>query len=148
MSRRRHALSDRQWGRIAALFERPRRPGGQWKDHRLMLDGVLWVMKTGAQWRDLPERFGPWKTVYERFRRWRADGTLDRVVARLQRDLDRLGLIDWSAFCVDTTHVRASRSAAGARKRGAPTAPHLPMVSRRIMRSGAHAAGLRPSLRW
>lgn len=143
MPPKRHALSDRQWERIHHLFERPKRPGGQWKDHRLMLDGVLWVMKTGAQWRDLPDRFGPWKTVYGRFARWRGDGTLDRVVAKLQRDLDRDGLIDWSAFCVDSTHVRASRSAAGARKRGAPTRPA--MVARRVMRWGGVAAVLRRS---
>lgn len=110
-----------------------------------MLDGVLWVMKTGAQWRDLPERFGPWKTVYGRFARWRDDGTLDRVVAKLQRDLDRAGLIDWSAFCVDATHVRASRAAAGARKRGAPPSAPPAVVSRRVMRSGGHAAVLRRS---
>lgn len=106
-----------------------------------MLDAVLWVLKTGAPWRDTPERFGPWKTVYDRFRRWRTDGTLDRVVARLQRDLDRAGLIDWSAFCVDSTSVRASRSAAGARKRGVPAL----RASRRIMRSGGRVAALRPS---
>ena len=141
MATRRHALTDRQWKRIAKLFERPRRPGGQWKDHRTMLDAVLWVLKTGAPWRDTPERFGPWKTVYDRFRRWRADGTLDRVVAHLQRDLDRAGLIDWSAFCVDSTSVRASRSAAGARKRGAPAS----RASRRIMRSGGRVAASRPS---
>ncbi len=110
----------------------------------MMLDGVLWVMKTGAPWRDLPDRFGPWKTVYERFRRWRADGTLDRVVARLQRDLDREGFIDWSAFCIDATSVRASRAAAGARKRGMPPQRPLARVSRRIMRWGGRVAVLRP----
>ena len=109
-----------------------------------MLDGVLWVMKTGAPWRDLPDRFGPWKTVYERFRRWRADGTLDRVVARLQRDLDREGFIDWSAFCIDATSVRASRAAAGARKKGAQPSGPLARVSRRIMRWGGRVAVLRP----
>lgn len=145
MPPRRHALTERQWSRIAHLFAYPKRPGGQWKDHRLMLDGILWIMKTGAQWRDLPERFGPWKTVYERFRRWRSDGTLDRVVAHLQRDLDRAGLIDWSAFCLDSTSVRASRSAAGARKKGRrPTGPPS-RVSRRIMRWGARVVALRPS---
>ncbi len=144
MQSRRHALSDAQWARVATLFDRPRRPGGQWKDHRLMLDGVLWIMKTGAQWRDLPERFGSWKTVYDRFRRWRTDGTLDRVVAHLQRDLDRDGLIDWSAFCVDSTTVRASRAAAGARKKGATAS----LASRRIMRWGGAVAALRPSCTW
>ena len=135
---RRHALSNQQWQRIEHLFHRPTRPGGQWKNHRLMLDGIFWIMKTGAPWRDLPERFGPWKTVYDRFRRWRSDGILDRVVAHLQRDIDRQGLIDWSAFCVDSTPVRASRAAAGARKKGI-------LVRRRIRRWGALVAVLRPS---
>ena len=114
-----------------------------------MLDGVLWVLKTGAQWRDLPDRFGPWKTVYGRFARWRDDGTLDRAVAKLQRDLDRDGLIDWTAFCVDSTTVRASRAAAGARKGGARAAEQPTgrpaLASRRIMRWGGRAAALRPS---
>ena len=109
-----------------------------------MLDGVLWVLKTGAQWRDLPDRFGPWKPVYGRFARWRDDGTLARVVARLQRDLDRDGLIEWSAFCIDSTTVRASRVAAGARKRGALPTGLPALVSRRIMRWGGRAAVLRP----
>ena len=147
MPPRRHALSDRQWARVRDLFEHPQGRGGRWRDHREMLDAVLWVMKTGAQWRDLPERFGPWQTAYSRFRRWRMEGTLDRAVARLQRDLDRLGLIDWSAFCVDTTHVRASRAAAGARKRGGPPSARPARASLRIMRSGARVAALRPSLR-
>lgn len=72
-----------------------------------MLYGVLWVLKTGAQGRDLPGRFGPWKTVYGHFARWRDDGPLDRV-----------GLIEWSAFCVNSTTVRAWRVAEGARKGG------------------------------
>lgn len=151
MPPKRHALTDRQWDRVRDLFERPQRRGGRWRDHREMLDAVLWVMKTGAQWRDLPGRFGPWQTAYSRFSRWRADGTFDRAVARLQRDLDRNGLIDWSAFCVDTTHVRASRAAAGARKRGAlaaePPTEQRALVSRRIMRWGGRVAALRPSLR-
>lgn len=133
----RHALSNKQWARIQHLFEQTRRRGGQWKDHRLMLDGMLWIMKTGAPWRDLPSRFGPWQSVYSRFQRWRGEGTLDRIVAHLQRELDRDGLINWKAFCVDSTHVRASRAAAGARKRG--------IVRRRVWRWGALVAVLRPS---
>ncbi len=100
----------------------------------------------GGEWgslqRDLPDRFGTWKTVYERFRRWRADGRLNRVVARLQRDLDREGLIDWAAFCVDATSVRASRAAAGARKRGAQPPRPLARASRRIMPLGRSRGGL------
>lgn len=151
MPPKRHALTDRQWDRVRDLFERPQGRGGRWRDHREMLDAVLWVMKTGAQWRDLPGRFGPWQTASSRFSRWRADGTLDRAVARLQRDIDREGLVDRSAFCVDTTHVRASRAAAGARKRGAraaePATERWALVSRRIMRWGGRVAASRPSLR-
>ena len=110
-----------------------------------MLDAALWIMKTGAQWRDLPERFGPWQSAYDRFRRWRLAGTLDRAIAHLQRDLDRDGLIDWSAFCVDSTTVRASRAAAGARKRGLPALRAASRMSRRIMRWGGRVAVLRPS---
>lgn len=146
MPPKRHALTDAQWARIAHLFEPTSARGRPGRPARLMLDAALWIMKTGAQWRDLPERFGPWQSAYDRFRRWRLAGTLDRVVAHLQRDLDRSGLIDWSAFCIDSTSVRASRSAAGARKRGAPTQPlAASRMSRRIMRWGGRVAALRPS---
>lgn len=144
---KRHALTDAQWARIAHLFEPTSARGRPGRPARLMLDAALWIMEAGAQWRDLPERFGPWQSAYDRFRRWRLAGTLDRVVAHLQRDLDRDGLIDWSAFCIDSTSVRASRSAAGARKRGAP--PRGPgsrasgsLTSRRIVRWGGRVAAL------
>lgn len=148
---KRHALTDRQWKRIEHLFEEKPRRGRPWRDHRTMIDGMLWILKTGAPWRDLPERFGPWQTVFDRFNRWRKDGTFDRIVAHLQRDLDREGQIDWSAFCIDATSVRASRSASGAAKKGIQTL--LPTArssqtrtraSRRIMRWGGLVAVLRP----
>ncbi|GAA0446025.1 hypothetical protein GCM10010361_07330 [Streptomyces olivaceiscleroticus] len=60
-------------------------------------------MSTEAAWRDLPERYGPWKTVYERFRRWSADGTWDRLPAHLQQHSDAVGDVDWSMVCVDST---------------------------------------------
>ena len=68
MPPRRHALTDSQWERIRHLFERPHRRGGRWRDHREMLDAVLWVMKTGAAWRDLPERFGPSTEFYVHYK--------------------------------------------------------------------------------
>lgn len=143
MSTRRHALTDAQWARIAHLFAPTTTRGRPGRPARHMLDAALWILKTGAQWRDLPERFGPWQSAYDRFRRWRLAGTFDRAVAHLQRDLDRDGLIDWSAFCIDSTTVRASRAAAGARKRGPSS-----RASRRIMRWGGVAAVLRPSCTW
>ena len=70
-------------------------------------------------WRDLPERFGPWKTVYERHRLWSADGTWDRLLARVQADADAAGGIDWDAS-VDSSVVRAHQHAAGARVEAPP----------------------------
>jgi len=86
MKTRRHALSDAQWQRLSPLFGKvpsPRRPGRPARDNRMMLDGCLWVLRTGAPWRDLPRRFGPWQTVYHRYHRWRTDGTWERIVAQL-----------------------------------------------------------------
>jgi transposase len=66
-------------------------------------------------WRDLPERYGPWQTCYERFRRWQADGTWQRLLAHAQTKSDAVGEIDWEVV-VDATIVRAHQHAAGARK--------------------------------
>jgi transposase len=82
-----------------------------------MFDGILWVLRTGAPWRDLPERYGKWQSVYDRFNRWRKDGTFDRVLRALRIRLDKDGYIDWDLWCVDGSNVRASRSAAGASKK-------------------------------
>lgn len=109
-------LSDAQWKLIEGLFPKQRR-GGKWNDHRLMFDGILWVLRTGAPWRDLPERYGKWGSVYHRFNRWRKDGTFDRVLKALRIRLDKDGYIDWDLWCVDGSNVRASRSAAGASKK-------------------------------
>jgi transposase len=79
-----------------------------------MLNGILWRLNTGAPWRDLPERFGPWQTVYHRFSKIRSSGLLDRIIQRLQLRLNTAGLIDPELFCIDGTNVRAARAAAGA----------------------------------
>jgi transposase len=83
----------------------------------------MWKLCTGAQWRDLPERYGPWQTVYERFARWRQDGPFDRILDRLRLKLNAEGLIDLDLSCIDSTNVRASRSAAGAHKKGLRRSP-------------------------
>lgn len=105
-----------QWKLIASLFPKQQR-GGKWNDHRLMFDGILWVLRTGAPWRDLPERYGKWGSVYHRFNRWRKDGTFDRVLKALRIRLDKDGYIDWDLWCVDGSNVRAVRAAAGASKK-------------------------------
>lgn len=126
---RRHELTDAQWALVAPHMPGPSR-GRAWADHRTTVDGVLYWAATGVQWRDLPDRFGPWQTVYERFRRWRDDGTWLNVLRALQGRADELGLIDWAVFSVDTTVARASRSAAGGAKKGGtrgsrPTTPSV-----------------------
>lgn len=108
--------SDAQWKLILPLLPRQKR-GGRWNDHRLMFDGMLWVLRTGAPWRDLPERYGAWGTVYHRFNRWKKDGTIDRILKALRIRLDKDGYIDWDLWCVDGSSVRASRAAAGASKK-------------------------------
>ncbi|WP_435878011.1 IS5 family transposase [Streptosporangium canum] len=120
---RRHELTDDAWARIAPLLPTDPERGGRWRDHRQVLNGIIWKIRTGADWRDIPERYGPWQTVYQRFRRWSADGTFARFLKHVQVHDDAIGEVDWSAICVDSTIVRAHQHAAGARK-GGPTTAH------------------------
>jgi hypothetical protein len=87
-----------------------------------VIDGVLFRVRTGVQWRDLPERFGPWQTVYKRHRRWSADGTWERLLARVQAEQDAGGAIDWDVS-VDSTTARAHQHAAGAPRAQPPEFP-------------------------
>jgi broad specificity phosphatase PhoE len=84
-----------------------------------VIDGILHRVRTGVQWRDLPERFGPWKTVYERHRLWSADGTWERLLQQIQAAADAAGEIDWDV-AVDSAIVRAHQHAAGARTEPPP----------------------------
>lgn len=115
----RHELDDRQLATIEDLFPRQSGRGRPRKDDRQMLNAILWVLHSGAPWRDLPERYGPWQSVYARYTKWRRDGRFARLRTKLQVDLDRIGAIDWSLWCVDGSSIRAVKAAAGAGKRGA-----------------------------
>lgn len=114
---RRYELSDEAYSLLEDLLPANGKRGGQWNDHRTTLNGIFWILHTGAQWRELPERYGKWKSVHDRHNRWSRDGTIDRMLARLHLKLDAEGRIDQDLWCVDATHVRASRAAAGARKK-------------------------------
>ena len=89
------------------------RRGGQWLDHRQVINGVLWRTRTGSPWRDLPGEFGNWKTVYMRHRRWARDGTWQRVLDELRRGCDQAGGADWT-LGVDSLTAKAHQHAAGA----------------------------------
>ena len=115
---RRYELEDHQWEMISDLFpSNEGKRGAPWKDHRKMLNGMFWILCSGAPWRDLPARYGKWKTVYDRFRRYRIDGTFDKILNRLLLELNEQGLIDYTLWEVDSTTVRAHKSSAGAKKK-------------------------------
>ena len=133
----RYELTDASWRRLEALLPRSGR-GGQWRNHRQVLNGIAWRARTGAPWRDVPARYGPWQTLYERFTRWRADGTWGRLLDALKTCADDADLLDLDLFHLDSTTVRASRAAAGARKKGGLA------TSRRIMPWVVRAVGSAP----
>lgn len=133
-------LSDLQWKLVEPLLPKQRR-GGRWNDHRVVLDGILWILRTGAPWRDLPERYGKWQSVHHRFNRWRKDGTFDRMLKALRIRLDKKGLIEWDLWCVDGSSVRAARAAAGASKK-AKSRGESPEITRWV---AAEAGGDRSS---
>jgi transposase len=107
----RHAISDADWDRIMGLLPgREGQTGWIAEDNRLFIDAVLWIAKTGAPWRDLPERFGKWNSVWKRFDRWARKGTWKLVFEALQD-----GDLEW--LVLDSTVIRAHPCAAGAKKK-------------------------------
>lgn len=114
----RHEVSEEEWAILDGVIPKSKaKTGRPASDRRTMLNGLMWILSTGAQWRDLPERFGPWETVYGTFNKWRASGVFDAIVNALHLRLDQEGKIDWDLWCIDGTSVRGSRSAAGASKK-------------------------------
>jgi transposase len=106
---RRHELSDEEWARIEPLLpsERGRRSRPAKIPNRTFMNAVFYVAKTGAPWRDLPERFGPWKTIHAKFTRWNALKVFDRILHLFARDADHESSI------VDSSYVRAHQHSAG-----------------------------------
>lgn len=113
----RHALSDEQWARLRPLLPPPPQGRGRPRsDDRLIVEGIIWRLATGVPWRDLPERFGSWRTVYSRFRRWQQAGVWERALTALQAEADAVGELDWALHVLDGAAVRAHQHAAGAKK--------------------------------
>lgn len=104
MARTGRELTDEQWKRLAPLLP-PQRPkmGRPPKDHRTVVEGIVWILRTGAPWRDLPECFGKWQTVAGRFYDWRRAGVWERVLLGVQTEGDALGAVDG----IHTYHVLA-----------------------------------------
>jgi transposase len=112
-------LTDEQFARLEPYLPKGGPEGGHpWAEHRRVLNGLFWKLHTGAQWRDIPERYGPWTTIYDRYRRWCQEGRFACLLVALRDTLDAQGLLDWEQWWLDSTSIRASRAAAGARKKG------------------------------
>lgn len=126
----RHALTDEQWELIADLFPPRKATGRKPRDPREIMDAILWVLRTGAPWRDLPDRLGPWQTAWDLFDKWNRDGLLEAILQRLQADAE----IDQELWCIDGTVVRAHKCASGGGKKGMK-------MSRRTTPLAAAAAG-------
>jgi len=115
----RHDLTDQQYARLELLLPPERPPKGSqggrpFVSHRRTINGLLWLDRTGAPWRDIPERYGPWSTLASRFYRWREQGIWQRILDALQEQADEEGLLDWEIHYVDGTVIRAHQHAAGA----------------------------------
>jgi transposase len=104
-------LSDEQWARIRPLLpSSDGRPGRPFRPDRPIVEGIIYRYRCGIAWRDLPEQFGPWQTVWKRHHRYSTDGTWDAILAQLLTDADKVGAIDW-ALSVDSTITRAHQHA-------------------------------------
>jgi transposase len=142
--RKRHELTEVEWARLRPLLP-PRKAGKQRRDDQQIINAILWKLATGAPWRDLPERYGSWATVYTRFWRWTRAGVWQRIFAAVQRRADAAGQLDWTVHFVDGTVIRAHQHAAGAK--GGTRRPRrwarARAASRRRSTSGRRAAASR-----
>jgi transposase len=107
----REEISDEVWAVLEPLLPAVRTAGRPWTDHRLAVEGVAWKYRTGAPWRDVPERFGKWNSIYKRFMRWAEDGTWERLLVQMQRRSDAAGRLDW-VVSIDSTIARVHQHGA------------------------------------
>lgn len=108
-------LTDEQWAVLEPLIpEPPRRPDGRgrpWKPARDVLNGILWILRTGAPWKDMPDRYPPYQTCHRRFQRWEKEGVMDQILLSLAQDLKERGDLDVRECFVDGTFVVAKKGA-------------------------------------
>ena len=114
ISMREYEITEGEWKRIKDELppERTGKKGRPAKNNRNMLNGMLWIARTGAQWRQLPEIYGPWQTVYSRFRKWQKTGIWEKVFHMLTSDADK------ENFSIDSTMSKAHQSTNGGFKKG------------------------------
>lgn len=112
---RRYELTTAEWNRVKELLppERSGKKGRPRKDNRNMLNAMLWIVRSGCQWRELPEYYGSWQSVYARFRKWEKDGIFEAVFKELNSDADM------EYISIDSTSVKVHESANGGVKKGA-----------------------------
>jgi transposase len=110
-------VTNAQWERLQPLLP-PQKPktGRPAVDHRRTLNGILWILRTGAPWRDRPARYGPWRTVASRFYRWQRAGLWQSGFNAVKQPAAASGQINWALHDVDSTIIRAHQHAAGAKK--------------------------------
>ena len=132
----RNRLSDDAWECVEDLFPKRKSTGRPPNDRRMVLDGILWVLRTGSPWRDLPEEFGPWQSVWRLFDTWNSNGLLSQMLKRLQAAQIDADLVSSELWCIDGTIVRAARCSAGGGKKGIPKNPTITL-------SAAAGAGFR-----
>jgi transposase len=120
-------LTDQQWNRVAAILpEDPVRDDGRgrpWSDRRQVLNGVLWILRTGAPWKDLPPRYGPYQTSHRRFQNWVRSGVMERLLLTLAEHLKEAGGLDLKECFVDGTFVPAKKGGAALEKPSAARGP-------------------------
>lgn len=111
---KRHEITEKQWNRIKDYLPPEKKPHGgrPGKSNRLIFNALLYWLNTGIPWRDLPERFGPWQTVYSRFRTWTHSGVWDEVLTALIAE----DLVDETTLMLDSTSIKVYQHASGAKK--------------------------------
>ena len=107
-------LTDAQWALLRPFFQPKRRADGRgrpWRDARQVLNGVLWILRTGAAWSDLPDRYPPYQTCHRRFQQWQRTGQLHRILQKLAEDLRDRGKLDLSEAFIDSSFSKAKKGA-------------------------------------
>ena len=144
-------LTDAQWAFIEPLLpELPKRADGRgrpWRDPRGVLNGILWILRTGAQWSEMPNRYPPYQTCYRGFQHWRASGVVDRLLESLAQDLERRGKINLQECFIDSSFSAAKKGALASAKPSAARGPRSWQLQTALVFLSPYAQEARPSLR-